>query len=211
MELTLGDLIVYLNHYGYVVLFVALMLELIALPLPGEVLMSYCGFLIFNGELNLFLSILIAWIGTSMGVTISYIVGSKLGWPFLEKYGKIFHLKPKLLVKTSKWFSKYGDKLLIIAYFIPGVRHVTGYFSGITRLPYRTFALYAYIGSLLWVTVFVYMGRILGKHWELLQTMMTKYLIIGCIVAIAIIAILLICKKFKVQIKNTIYKILHQL
>ncbi len=207
----MGDVTAYLNQYGYIVLFVALMLELIALPLPGDVLMSYCGYLVFNGELNLFLSILIAWIGTSIGVTISYFIGYKLGLPFFEKYGKIFHLKPKLLVKTSKWFSKYGDKLLIIAYFIPGVRHVTGYFSGITRLPFRTFAIYAYIGSLLWVSVFVYMGRMLGKHWELLQTMMTKYLIVGCIVAVVLIAIILIWKKFSVQIKNIIHKILHQL
>jgi membrane protein DedA with SNARE-associated domain len=40
------------NQYGYLVLFAALMLELIAFPTPGETLMTYCGFLVFQGKLN---------------------------------------------------------------------------------------------------------------------------------------------------------------
>jgi len=36
-----------IEHYGYAVLFLSLMLELIALPLPGEFLMGYAGVLVF--------------------------------------------------------------------------------------------------------------------------------------------------------------------
>ena len=92
-------------------------------------------------------------------MTLSYWIGFKLGKPFFEKYGHRFHMGPDTINKTSDWFSKHGNKLLIVAYFIPGVRHITGYFSGITRLPFRTFALFAYSGSFLWVTVFITLGK----------------------------------------------------
>lgn len=81
-----------LNHYGYIVLLVALMLELIAFPLPGEVLMTYCGFLVGEQKLNWLLSILIASSGAILGITISYFVGDKLGVKFFKKYGNYINL-----------------------------------------------------------------------------------------------------------------------
>ena len=46
----MGNFTAYMDQFGYIVLFAALLLELIALPLPGEVLMSYTGFLIFYSK-----------------------------------------------------------------------------------------------------------------------------------------------------------------
>ena len=53
---------------------------------------------------------------------------------------------PDRLEKMSNWFENCGNKLLLIAYFIPGVRHFTPViFSGITHISFRTLAIYAYI------------------------------------------------------------------
>jgi len=65
------------------------------------------------------------------------------------------------LDKASKWFERYGNGLLAAAFFIPRVRHVTGYFSGISKLPYKRFALNAYIGAFIWTGTFISLGRIL--------------------------------------------------
>jgi len=81
----LSNLTAYIDQYGYVVLFAALLLELIALPLPGEVFMSYSGFLVFQGHLNWFVSILMAGVGACIGMTLSYWIGFKLGKPFFCK------------------------------------------------------------------------------------------------------------------------------
>ena len=51
-----------LNQYGYVVLYLALLLELLGLPLPGEILMTYCGFLVLQGKLNFIICILFIYI-----------------------------------------------------------------------------------------------------------------------------------------------------
>ncbi|KAA0956384.1 phosphatase PAP2 family protein [Planococcus sp. ANT_H30] len=197
----MGNLTDYIEQYGYIVLFGALLLELIAFPIPGEVLMTYSGFLVFQHELNWAYSILVAGAGTSLGMTISYYIGCKLGTPFFIKYGQYFHMSPEKIEKTSRWFNTHGNKLLIIAYFIPGVRHITGYFSGIIQIPFRTYALYAYSGAFLWVSIFITFGKILGPQWEQFHMAIKKYLlIIGCIAAV-ILVLMYVRNKYKQKIK----------
>ena len=87
----------WIEHYGYVILFLSLMLELIALPIPGEFLMGYAGVLVFQGKFSWILSIIISGIGSCTGMTISYWIGYKLGVPFFHKHGHRIHLGPDRL------------------------------------------------------------------------------------------------------------------
>ena len=131
-----------LDQYGYIVLFFSLMLELIIIPIPNEILMSYVGFLVFQGKMNFYLSILTGGLGGIIGVTISYWIGSKLGTPLFYKYGDKIHMGPKKIEQISRWNKKYGKRLLLFCFFIPGVRHITSIFSGITRVSFRYFAIF---------------------------------------------------------------------
>ncbi|WP_410511260.1 VTT domain-containing protein [Paenibacillus sp. BR2-3] len=187
----------WMDQYGYYVLGISLMLELLALPLPGEVLMTYAGLMVFQGKLHWILSILTAGVGASIGMTVSYWIGYKLGTPFLEKYGSKIHLGPDKLKKTSQWFERYGNKLLIIAYYIPGIRHFTGYFSGITRMSFRTYIKYAYTGAFIWTGTFISLGKILGPKWELFHQTITKYLLIAGIIAAVIFVVVYVFRKYK--------------
>ncbi|WP_052947749.1 VTT domain-containing protein [Aneurinibacillus tyrosinisolvens] len=200
----MGHLTIWVNQYGYSVLFFALMLELLALPFPGEALMGYAGLLVFQGKLNWVTSILMAGAGSALGMTLSYWIGFKLGTPFFYKYGHYIHLGPERLEKVSGWFSRYGNKLLVIAYFIPGVRHFTGYFSGINRLPFRTFALYAYTGAFIWTATFISLGKVLGPQWEHFHGAIKKYLLIAGIVIGAILILYLLYKSSKERIKAAV-------
>ncbi|MBS4177844.1 VTT domain-containing protein [Bacillus sp. FJAT-49731] len=178
------------------------MLELIALPLPGEILMSYAGFLVYQGHLNWMISILAAGIGSCTGMTIAYIIGYKLGTPFIEKHGHRVHLGPDRLEKTSQWFSKYGNKMLIFSYFIPGVRHITGYFSGITRLSFRTYMLFAYSGAFIWTFIFITIGKLLGPQWDQFHNSVKKYLLIGLSMAVVVLIAVYFYRKYKQLLKE---------
>ncbi|CQR52334.1 DedA family protein [Paenibacillus riograndensis] len=151
--------------YGYSVLFLGLLLEFVALPFPGETTMAFAGFLSYTGKLDFFVLIAVAFAGTTVGMTVTYFIGLKAGLPFIQRYGKWFLFSETKLEKTQHWFDRYGSILVSIGYFIPGVRHFTGYFSGITALPFRKFALYAYSGALLWVVLFLGIGKIFGPQW----------------------------------------------
>lgn len=207
----MGFVTTWIDQYGYMVLFFALMLELIALPVPGEVLMSYSGFLVSQGRLHWLASILFAGIGGSIGMTVAYLVGYKLGTPFFHKYGRRIHLGPEKLEKISVWFSKYGNKMLIIGYFIPGVRHITGYFAGITRIPFRFYAVYAYLGAFVWTSTFISLGKVLGPKWAEFHGSIKKYLIMIGIVAATVLVIVYFYRVYKQQILDAERSVLKRL
>jgi len=204
----LNSVIVLINNYGYIILFSALVLELIAFPLPGELMMTYCGFLVYQSKMNWFISILVATAGVILGITISYFIGTKLGVKFFERYGSYIHLGPAKIEKTSKWFKSSGNKLLILTCFIPGVRHITGYFSGITKISYRRFAINAYFGALMWTTTFISLGKVLGPNWNKFLSYISKYLIIGSLIISLILIIIYAYRNHKSVIIENTYKFL---
>ncbi|MGG5253189.1 VTT domain-containing protein [Neobacillus sp. SM06] len=175
-------LIQLLDQYGYIVLFFSLMLELIIIPIPNEILMSYVGFLVYQGKLNYYLTILFGGLGGIIGVSISYWIGYKLGAPFFEKYGSKIHMGPEKIAKISRWNERFGKRLLVFSYFIPGVRHITSLFSGITRIPFKSYALFAYIGVFFWVGTFISLGRIFGPQWEKFHQQANLYIVIAILV-----------------------------
>ncbi|BCN31083.1 VTT domain-containing protein [Anaeromicropila herbilytica] len=188
------------NHYGYVVLYIALMLELIALPTPGETLMIYCGFLVYDGKLNWIFSIITAAAGVITGVTISYFIGKLMDKKFIERHGSGSHSKK--FEKVSKWFSRYGNGLLVVSYFIPGIRHVAGYFAGITKISFKKFAINSYIGAFIWTTMFISLGKVLGPSWEQFHSSLKIYFIIGGIIVGVIIAVFYLYKNYKEEIRE---------
>ncbi|SFI37708.1 membrane protein DedA, SNARE-associated domain [Paenibacillus sp. UNC496MF] len=173
-----------LETYGYIVLFLSLFFEMLALPLPGELLMTYTGLIVYEGHLHWLFSVLAGGAGASLGMTASYWIGYRLGNPFFEKYGARFHFGPDKFNRLSGWFGRYGNKLLLIAYFIPGVRHLTGYFSGTTRLPFRKYAAFSYAGAFLWVFVFITLGKVLGPKWEQYHHRINVYLVVFGVVSV---------------------------
>lgn len=196
------------NNYGYIVLFISLLLEMIAFPLPGEALMTYCGYVIYTNKMSWLISIVVAAGGTITGITISYFIGRVLGTSFFEKHGHYIHLDKKRIDKVSNWFQGYGNKLLLMAYFIPGVRHVTGYFSGMTKISYRRFAVSAYIGGFIWTTTFISLGTVLGADWDKYHSLLKKYLVIISIIIAVIIVVIYIYRSYKQRISEWVINIL---
>jgi membrane protein DedA with SNARE-associated domain len=200
----------FMNLYGYAVLFFGLLFETLALPLPGEAIMTYAGLLVFQGKMNWILSILMAGAGSSLGMTLSYGIGYKLGSPFFDKYGARFHFGPERFKKTSEWFERYGNKVLIIAYFIPGIRHITGYFSGVNRMPFRTYIIYAYSGAFIWTGTFISLGKVLGPKWDVYHRLITRYLIFAGVFALIILIIIYLYKKKRTQLFEYTIQAIHK-
>ena len=196
------------NQYGYIVIFATLVLELIAFPLPGDVLLTYSGYLISQHRLNWPLSILFAAAGAITGITISYTIGSKLGAAFFNRYGHFIHLGPERMKKVSGWFNRYGNKLLVVSYFIPGVRHVTGYFTGITKVPYKTFALHSYAGAFLWAATLTALGRILGNNWDKYHSTISRYAVFAALSIALVFAAVYVYRNHKERIYERLFETL---
>lgn len=193
------------NHYGYIAVLISLVLELIAFPLPGEALMTYCGYVVYMNKMGYLLSIIVATSGAIIGITISYFIGRALEIRLIEKYGCYIHLNKNRMDKISTWYQKYGGILLIVAYFIPGIRHITGYFSGMTKVSYKKFAISAYLGALIWTTTFISLGRVLGANWNKYNEISKWYLLIAVLIAILLI-LLYISYKEKINVFSKFLK-----
>ncbi|WP_439020387.1 DedA family protein [Bacillus thuringiensis] len=148
--------------YGYLAIFLMLLLGIIGVPIPDEVMMTVVGYFTNINVLNYELAILVSFAGALLGMLISYMIGKKAGRPFIDKYGKWVGLKEERMDKVSKWMEKYGPYSLIFGYFIPGVRHITCYFSGVSKMKLKTYILFAAIGAFLWCFTFITIGRGIG-------------------------------------------------
>ncbi|RJS63119.1 DedA family protein [Priestia filamentosa] len=151
-----------IKHYGYIAIFLMLTLGIVGLPIPDEVLMTVVGYFTQIGTLNYELAIVISFAGALLGMMISYFIGRKAGRPFIDKYGKWVGLREKRIMKVETWMKKYGPYSIILGYFIPGVRHVTCYFSGITRMNMKTYIFFVGMGAFLWCFIFITIGRFAG-------------------------------------------------
>lgn len=177
-------------HYRYVGLFVLLSLGMVGIPVPDEFLMTFSGFLTSLGRMNFGKTLMLAALGSFLGMNLSYWIGRRLGIPFLHKIAPYLHLNKKKIARAEHWFQRFGDRLIVIGYFFPGFRHFTAYFSGMSEINYGRYAILAGTGAFLWTLTFITLGRILGVHWHKITLVLHRYLVRGGIV-LAIIVFLI--------------------
>ncbi|WP_409292860.1 DedA family protein [Peribacillus sp. SCS-37] len=163
-----------IEHFGYLGIILVLVGGIIGLPIPDEVLLTYVGYNVFQDRLSLFPSVLSAFIGAAGGISLSYYIGFKFGLPLIKKHGSKFHISEEKVNRTQRLFQQVGPTLLLIGYFIPGVRHLAAFVSALNQYPFRKFVVYAYSGALIWVITFITLGIKLGKKWNLVEFYVSK-------------------------------------
>ncbi|PGL69515.1 DedA family protein [Bacillus sp. AFS055030] len=186
-----------ITHYGYLGIILALTGGIIGLPLPDEILLTYIGYNVFADRLSYLPSLACAIIGIILGISLSYLLGYKFGLPLLNKYGPKVYITEKKIEMTKSLFSKFGPFILIIGFFIPGVRHLTAYFAAINKYSFKKFALFGFIGAILWGFTFITLGKILGEKWDKVASLFAKYslVIFPTALLIAIVFFLLFRKR----------------
>jgi len=187
-------LVHYISQYGYVGLFVILATSILGIPIPDEFLLTFVGSLTYSGQLNPFLAIISAATGSATGITIAYVLGTFFQQKILVHLKK--HAGNQRLEKVLDWYQRHGGKLLTVGYFIPGVRHLSGYIAGLSRLSHRNFAFFAYLGATLWTTLFIVLGRLLGSRWKTILPIFHRYsLLLGTAAIVISISFYFIYKK----------------
>jgi membrane protein DedA with SNARE-associated domain len=189
----------WVTQYGYPAVFALQMLGIIGFPMPDETLLVTVGFLVSKGSMWLPLAILAAALGSACGITVSYSIGRFVGLPVIHKYGKFFHVSEANLTKMHNWFERWGKWTMVLAYYVPGVRHVAAIFAGTAKLPYHEFAIFAYTGALVWTSTFITLGYYLGPQVEKLAPLLHEYLVIIAIAVAVLIVLALVAHHFWIR------------
>ncbi|MGH7232757.1 MAG: DedA family protein [Nitrospiraceae bacterium] len=179
----------WISRHGYIAVFVLLMLGIVGLPVPDEALLTFVGYLSFKGELTLGPSLGAAFLGSATGISLSYGLGRLAGPHVVTKLGPILHLSPEHIAKRQAWVHRWGKYALLIAYFVPGVRHLAALLAGASELSLSSFARFAYCGALLWSATFIALGYSLGEEWHRLSPLVHRTLVIVSLVVLLAIII----------------------
>jgi membrane protein DedA with SNARE-associated domain len=178
-----------IEQHGYLGLYISLALGLLGIPIPDETLLTFTGYLVFRGQLGYVPVVLVAVLGSLTGMSLSYWIGRLVGTPFIHRYGKYMHITPERIEKEQIWFHKYGAKSIIFGYFLPGLRHLTAYISGISKFNFSKFMATAAIGSTIWAVLFITLGRVIGEDWAMIGRLTHRYL--GFLVVVAALVIII--------------------
>jgi membrane protein DedA with SNARE-associated domain len=179
----------YLAEYGYWTVAIALLLENAGLPVPGETILLAASFLAFSEHrLHLPSIIVVGVVAATIGDNIGFLIGHYGGRPLLIRFGKYLFIRPQTIEHGEKMFARYGASVIFVARFIAGLRVIAGPLAGVLRMHWRKFAIFNFLGALLWVSVIAGAGYLFGRHWEKLVDIMKNLNIAVFIVAAVLIA-----------------------
>jgi membrane-associated protein len=162
----LADIIGQYHALTYLILFAIIFAEtgFVVTPfLPGDSLLFAAGALIAVGDtgLNIYMLVLILIVAAFTGNTVNYMLGGYLGPKVFKEKNKV--LKLEYYRQTQAFFEKYGSTAVIFSRFMPIIRTIAPFVSGVSRMPFLKYSLYNIIGGASWIIVFVFSGYFLGN------------------------------------------------
>lgn len=194
-------LIELISNYGYLGMFIGMILEAIIIVIPSEFILATGGILAANKIFSFFGAFLIGLLGSVFCAIIIYAMGYFGGRAFIEKYGKYFFMKKEDIDKADNWFNKYGLFAAFIGRNFPIIRTFISLPLGITRVNFIKFIIYTTLGSIPWTFIFIYVGYMLGSNWTILNDYTSK-LKIPIIILITLLIINYLYKRFTKSKKN---------
>lgn len=163
-----------IDNYGYLGMFIGMILEAVIIIIPSEAILATGGILASKNIFTFWKAFIVGLIGSVFCAIIIYFIGYFGGRGFIRKYGKYFFMKETELEKSNSWFNKYGLIGALIGRNIPIIRTLISLPIGIMRLSFTKFLIYTIIGSVPWTFIFVYVGYTLGKGWIILDKYISK-------------------------------------
>jgi len=176
---------------GYPAAGLGILVESAGVPFPGETLLLAAAAWAAARHHSIVLVIVFGFLGSTVGADLGYLLGFRGGRPFVERFGSLFRIRPEHIARSEMFFARHGDKAVLIARFILGLRTWGSMLAGMSRMPFWRFQLFSSLGGLAWATVIGIAGYLLGSNLGLLEAII-RDLGIGGLVIVVLIAIILV-------------------
>lgn len=179
------------TNNGYAAVFVALLVCGFGLPLPEDLTLIAGGVIAGLGYANVHVMHAVGLLGVLAGDSAMFLVGRQLGPRALKLRFVQRLLKPRTYARVEQKFARYGNRLMFVARFLPGLRAPIFLSAGITgQVRFRHFVLLDGLAALISVPIWVYLGYYGAQNhdWLLVWIKRSK---IGIAIVLAILAVLL--------------------
>ncbi len=191
-----NTIVSYIGDFGYGGIFLLMFLESTFFPFPSEIIMIPAGYLAYQGEMNIYIIVLVGILGSVGGALLNYYFAMIFGRKFILKYGKYFFVKEKTLTKLDTFFAKHGEISTFTGRLIPGIRQLISLPAGLARMNMAKFSLYTAIGAGIWVVVLVGVGYLVGSNEALISEYLKSATLIA-LVSVVLIAVFYIVRNKK--------------
>ncbi len=151
---------------AYALVFLVLLACGLGVPLPEDVALITGGYLVHQGGAKLGWMMVVSFVGILAGDSMIFFLGRYFGerltkrWPFKKI------VTPEKRTKVEGLFAKHGERIVMIARFMPGVRAVTYFCAGTAGMRYSHFAFFDGLAALVSAPVFVFLGYYFGENIE---------------------------------------------
>ena len=161
----------WLESYGYLVVFLLVMLESIGLPVPGETALIgaalYAG---STGKLEIWGVIAVAIAGAIIGDNIGFSIGRYGGAKLLLRHGHRIGLHEGRL-KIGIWlFRRHGGKVVFWGRFVSILRTYAAFLAGTNQMAWGRFLVFNAAGAVVWATAFGVAYYVFGSALQKLST-----------------------------------------
>src|ERR671915_1981893 len=130
----------------------------VGLVVPGETAVVVGGVVAERGGVELVPLIGLVWLAAATGDLISFLLGRRLGRPFLERHGPRLRLGPERLARVDRFYDRHGGQAVLLGRFPGLVRAVSPFVAGASGLALKRFVLWSAAGALLWAATFTLVG-----------------------------------------------------
>jgi len=158
----MSDLPELIGHWGYVAIFVVVVLGNVGLPLPEETILAVAGYLVWRGDLNLVGVLLVGVVSAVAGDNMGYWLGRRYGRTALPRYARWVLGHPERLGAMEAFVERRGPFAVFVARFIPGIRFMAGPLAGGLGLGFLPFLVANVLGAVVYVPVAVMGGYLVG-------------------------------------------------
>ena len=163
---------------AYLTICLAMFLENLVPPIPSEIIMPLGGFFVYQQKLNFYILVFWGLFGTILGSLPWYYLGRLVNEKrlsnFLDKKGKYLGISSNDLIKSKRWFEKYGVSLVFWGRLVPGIRTLISVPAGIELMPLRKFLIWTTFGSLIWVALLSYAGFLFAENYPIIETYLNQ-------------------------------------
>jgi len=154
----------FLVNHGAPLVFAAVFVEQMGLPLPVEPLLLAAGALSATGKFSPLLGLGMTVLACLIADTIWFYLGRYRGHRVLSLLCRI-SLEPDSCVRrTQNAFTRYGLHGLLVAKFVPGLSTVAPPLAGMSGVKAGRFLLVDGLGSVLYGSTFIYLGYLFSNQ-----------------------------------------------
>ena len=131
--------------------------------LPGDSLVFASGTLAAIDKLNIIVLFCLYFVATALADSNNFLIGRTMGKIPNNQKVVLRFLPDQAILKARDFLESYDRIAITFSRFVPLMRTMTPFVAGYTGFSYWKFVRFNVIGALLWTTIWVGTGYILGN------------------------------------------------